>query len=98
MPDRCKCRLCSEMSATFIPVLGRGNDDAILQAEAGLCRRYGPDIELASGKAAQIVRAVWPGLADSEYGLKATTAAPSCSGREAPSRPHSHRQKRCRAG
>lgn len=49
-------------AAPFILVMGRDNDDVIPQAEAGVCRRCGPDVDEAGGKAARIVRRIWPGL------------------------------------
>ena len=44
-------------AAPFTLVLGRGNNDAIPSAEAGLCRTCGPNI-----KAAKILRGIWPAL------------------------------------
>lgn len=61
-PLTCCCCPATLGAAPFILVLGRSNYDAIPQAEAGLCRRCGPDLEAACGKAVQIVRAVWQGM------------------------------------
>ncbi len=61
-PMTCCCCPTTLGAAPFTLVLARGNDDAIPPAEAGLCRRCGPDVEAAGARAVQIVRAVWPGL------------------------------------
>jgi len=62
-------------AAPFTLVLARSNDDAIPPAEAGLCRRCGPDLDTAGERAAQIVRAVWPTLAAYELGAVKNRAA-----------------------
>ena len=65
-PMACCCCPTTLGAAPFTLILGRGNDHAIPPAEAGVCRRCGPDVEAAGGKAVQIVRAVWPGMAGYE--------------------------------
>lgn len=64
-PMTCACCPATLGATPFTLVMGRGsgNDDAIPPATAGLCRRCGPDLETAGGKAAQIVRGIWPALA-----------------------------------
>lgn len=65
-PMTCCCCPTTLGAAPFILVLGRGDEDAIPQVEAGLCRRCGPDLEAASARATEIVQAVWPGMAGYE--------------------------------
>ena len=65
-PMTCCCCPTTLGAAPFTLVLGRGNDEAIPPAEAGLCRRCGPDLEAAGGKAVQIVRGIWPRLSGYE--------------------------------
>lgn len=72
-PMTCCCCPTTLGAAPFTLVLGSGGGDAISPAEAGLCRRCAPDLEAASDKAVQIVRAVWPGMAG--YELKLDIAA-----------------------
>ena len=58
------CCCCPTMlgAAPLTLVLGRGNNDAIPPAEAGLCRTCGPNIKAASKKAVKVLRGIWPAL------------------------------------
>lgn len=67
----CCCCPTTLGAAPFILVLARGNDDAIPQAEAGLCQRCGPDLNTAGEKAVQIVRGIWPGVVGYELSTEA---------------------------
>jgi len=69
-PMTCCCCPTKLGAAPFTLILGRCGDDAIPPAEAGLCRRCGPDLEAAGGRAAQIVRAVWPGMVGFDVEVK----------------------------
>ena len=62
-PLTCCCCPTTLGAAPLVLVLARGNAESIEAAQAGLCRRCAPDVEVASEKAAQIVQAVWPGMA-----------------------------------
>ena len=59
-PMTCCCCPATLGAAPFTLILGHGNDDAIPHAEAGLCRRCGPNLEVAGERAMQIVRGTWP--------------------------------------
>lgn len=66
----CACCPTTLGAAPFTLVLGRGNDQAIPPATAGLCRKCGPDLEAAGEKAALIVRGIWPALVAYELAMR----------------------------